>query len=243
MSGLVGHRGLLLDQQLIEDPYWSSVELLLNMNGADSSTSFVDSSASAKTVTRFSGALIRTDVQKFGGAAGQFDGSANGYLTVPASTVWGAHQAFTFEAWLYHGAYSRLEYIATNRNSGSLSNVWVVECGPTGDVGLIWWSAGESPGTYIATSGPLPVNAWAHLRVCVTALGVACLFIDGILKGTGTPGNRPSSTSRALWIGRSPAETNRNWTGRIDDLRFTTGVARSTSDFTPPSSQLGRYQA
>jgi hypothetical protein len=63
------------------DPYFSNVSLLLHGDGANGSTTIVDSSPSPKTVTAVGNAQISTAQSKFGGSSLAFDGSGD-YLTV-----------------------------------------------------------------------------------------------------------------------------------------------------------------
>jgi len=60
----------------------SSTKLLSHCNGADTSTSFPDSSFSAHSVTANGNAQVDTAESQFGGASALFDGSGD-FLEVP----------------------------------------------------------------------------------------------------------------------------------------------------------------
>ena len=62
------------------DPQFGSVSLLLHGDGANGSTTIVDSSPTPKTVTAFGDAQISTAQSKFGGASIAFDGTGD-YLS------------------------------------------------------------------------------------------------------------------------------------------------------------------
>ena len=66
------------------DPYRSQVSLLLHGDGANGSTTIVDSSPSPKTVTAVGNAQISTTQSKFGGSSLAFDGAGD-YLEAPHS--------------------------------------------------------------------------------------------------------------------------------------------------------------
>jgi hypothetical protein len=84
------------------DPFFSSVALLLHMDGTGSS--FVDSSGTPKTITANGNATQSTAQSKFGGKSAAFDGAGD-YLSVPSITLSGD---FVFECWLqWNGAIGR----------------------------------------------------------------------------------------------------------------------------------------
>lgn len=66
-----------------------NTKLLLHMNGADESTSFIDSrtTGTPHIVTAGGDAQIDTAIKKFGSASGLFDGTSD-YLTIPDSADW-----------------------------------------------------------------------------------------------------------------------------------------------------------
>jgi hypothetical protein len=66
------------------DPDFANVVLLAHMDGSDGSTTFIDSSTSAKTITANGNAQIDTDQSVFGGASGLFDGVGD-YLSLATS--------------------------------------------------------------------------------------------------------------------------------------------------------------
>ena len=82
------------------DPYWSSVSLLLHMNGSNGSTTFTDSSSNNYTVTAYGHAQISTAQSKFGGASGLFDGSVD-YIRATPSTNLQFGGDFTLELQVY----------------------------------------------------------------------------------------------------------------------------------------------
>lgn len=214
---------------------WTDVMLLLHMDGANGSIVFTDSSSHARTITRYSGATIRTAISKFGGAAGEFSGYSSGYITAPASTVWSGHQDFTLEIWLYPEWNFRKEWLVSTVDSGTTNNGWAAYKTSAGAIGFSWWDNG---GTLYSgeTSSTLSVNTWAHVAITVSGSTVR-IYIDGTLAKTDTHAGKPSSASRLLQIGRSYPTDNTYYYGRIDDLRFTAGFALYTgASFSVPTA-------
>lgn len=80
------------------DPYWYDVLLLVQMNGADEGTTFVDSSTHTKTVTAYNGAKTDTAQSVYGGSSGYLDG-IDDYLLIADATQFTLPGDFTIE-WL-----------------------------------------------------------------------------------------------------------------------------------------------
>jgi len=87
-----------------QDPYVNNVSLMLSMDGANNSTTFIDSSQNALAVTAVADAKISTAQSKFGGSAAYFDGTGD-YLTVAsnAAIAFGLGD-FTIECWVNFSA-------------------------------------------------------------------------------------------------------------------------------------------
>ncbi len=71
------------DASSLEDPYFSSVVLLMHMDGANGSTTFTD--VIGHTVTPNGKVSITTTTSKFGGSSASFDGTS-AYLSIPYSS-------------------------------------------------------------------------------------------------------------------------------------------------------------
>ena len=78
-------------------------------------------------------------------------------------------------------------------------------------------------------------NEWHHYAVVRQNGGVVSLYMDGILKGTHTPG---AHTHGQLVIGRQSGDNNLYWTGAVQDFRVYR-TAKYTANFTPPGAILG----
>ena len=77
----------------------------------------------------------------------------------------------------------------------------------------------------------------SHIAV-VDNNGTQTIYVDGVSKATGTSSGATQYTFAN--IGSRPAN---NWwyTGYIDDFRITSGIARYTANFTPPTTAFPTY--
>jgi YD repeat-containing protein len=218
------------------DLHYDSVSLLLRGDGADGSTSVVDSSAAPKAVTVAGNARISTAQSKFGGSSLYFDGSRD-YVSLPShpSLSMGASD-FTVEMWIYK--------IANNANTSRLWNpdgdfVTGVYLTIAPDGNLV--SAGSSNGTsFNAWNGSgvfIPNGVWKHVAL-VRLGGTVTLYVDGAATVLTTTLGATAlyDSGRVNVIGGQGAGADRAFNGYIDEVRITKGLARYTGAFTPPTA-------
>jgi hypothetical protein len=213
------------------DPNFSSVSLLLHMDGSNGSTTFTDSSSNVLTVTANGNAQISTAQNKFGGASGLFDGSGDS-ISAASSTLLDLPGDFTIEFW---------HYIVSITASGffgriNSSNINAVALDLTGGVYRLRASSnGTSHDLAVTFTGQAPTaNVWQH--VAVTRAGNTWrLFRDGTQIGTTTNSLTPYTSTDPLIIGGRTATAN-SLNGYIDEFRVTKGVARYTANFTAPTA-------
>lgn len=211
---------------MASDPHWNKVVLALKCDGTNGSTTFTDSSASAKTVTANGNAQISTAQSAFaGGASGYFDGTGD-YLSVASSADFGFGTGdFTIECWVNTAGTNRSVW--DNRTTTEAGTGYIATT--TGRIGF-WNNVAAFEGTTNIAN-----NAWHHLAWC-RASGILRLFVDGVAEYTGAM-TSDLGTSRPLRIGRDYLNAG-DFTGYIDDLRVTKGVARYTANFTPPTTSF-----
>ena len=216
------------------DPYYGAVSLLLHGDGADGSTTIVDSSPSPKTVTAVGNAQISTTQSKFGGSSLAFDGAGD-YLEAPHSNDYNLGSGdFTIECWLWTGQTSA-GTVAAHRTSGGAANTnWLLQTWPAADKIALFLSDGT---TYqvngLASTSSINNSQWRHIAASRSGSTIR-LFIDGVVENTATWAGSISSTPRVLRIGDDGGNNFLN--GYIDDFRITKGIARYTSNFTPPTA-------
>lgn len=197
-----------------------TTQLLLNMNGANNSTSFVDSSTFNRTVTRVGSPVISTTQSKFGEASGYFNGSS--YLTVNVTGGLNGAGDFTLEFWYYKTADSGFLF---NSRSGDT---------PDGvDIRHDLYMTTQN--SVLMGAVTIPLNTWTHVVIMRTN-GTIYRLLNGILNTSVYVINNFSGT--LFRIGANNATSNA-MTGYIDDFRVsnagryvTNAVADSTAEGT-----------
>ncbi len=226
----------------VGDLYFPKVTVLLPFDGTNGATSTTDSSNSNHTVTFGGDAEISTAQSKFGGSSLSLDGNGD-YVELPQSTNQLVSEDFTIEFWfrINSGAGSETCALFGSYYTTPTGKGMILQSTPTyNHVHFVWhygasnWaSLNETTGTRTALSN----NTWYH--VAVTRSGSTWrLFLDGTQEDSVTQSSYitdSGSTSRVGSYGPSYTALHR-LNGYIDDFRITKGLARYTSNFTPPTS-------
>ena len=210
------------------DQYFNDVSLLLHMDGANNSTTFTDSSENGLIVTAIGGAQISTTQSKFGGASAYFDGSGASVTAAGSINFAYGTADFTVEMWLYASAYDPSYNIIFSQTESGQNYFLIAQ-----ESGNSVFRYGDLGGTVI--SGPqLLAQQWQHIAV-VRSGGTVTLYVNGE-GGTPTPCNFDfTDISYPIAVGSYDHSGDNSFTGYIDDLRITKGVARYTANFTPPT--------
>lgn len=206
------------------DPYYSSVSLLLHMNGANNGTSFPDNSANNYTVTPLGGAVTSTAQFKFGTAS--YLGGSGRYLTVSTDNTPFAFGTadFTLEFWVRPSAFSAQQNLIVFSNIASSA--------------IIISTAGvcsyQLSGTNRLSSSALALNTWAHIAISRVS-GVSRMFVNGTFQGATYTDTTNYLSTGTLWqIGGAGSPL----IGNLDDLRVTKGVGRYVTSFTAPIAEF-----
>jgi hypothetical protein len=233
------------------DPYWANVSLLLHMDGSNGSTTFTDSGPSARSVTRTGNVQISTTQSKFGGSSGYFDGTSD-YLTVTDSNAFSfGADLFTIEFWFYvPPATTDRTLFVMPRIGGGWPTLIVFLTG-SGNVGAYCSTTGGSFAHYMNTAsiGAVVANTWNHFAYVRTGAGGNDyrVFLNGTINSPGDA-NYPSTVSTYPSVNEIRISDAFNstfgvdsWLGYIDELRITKGIARYTSNFTPPTAPFPNF--
>lgn len=223
----------------VGDANFAAVSLLLHMDGADGATLFADSSSTPKTVTAHGGASISTVQSKFGGAAmsvvGAGSGAGGGRLLVADSPDFDVSTGdFTLEMFCRASAFQNTA-ILFNKANGTAGG-YPVQVYVTMSGSIVVWSYSSGGMLYSASTadGALPVGAWRHLAFTRHGSDIR-IFVDGVLSGaTSYAGSLPTNAF-PVSIG-AYSEGQYGFTGHIDEVRFTKGVARYITAFSPPNA-------
>ena len=226
-GGTIGIANTVFTGSKSNDPNYSSVSLLLNGNGTNGSTTFTDSSSYGHTVTPVGNAQISTTQSKFGGASMYFDGSGDRLTVSDSSFTFGTGE-FTIEFWVYILSAGGLEAIAS---CGSGNSSWQLRFQNT-DGGIDFRVGSNS---YLQSTTTTSFNTWHHFAVTRDSSNTGRMFLNGTIDDSSTFTDDLDQSDLRIGVNRSG---DYYFDGYIDDFRITKGVARYTSNFTPPTAQL-----
>jgi hypothetical protein len=222
--------------QAVSDAYFNLTTLLLpgnGTNGAQNNT-FLDSSSNTFSITR-NGNATQGTFSPFSqtGWSNYFNGSSQ--LTAPSTNgpIQFGTNAFTIEFWMYPTSLARQSILATTAGSGTGP---VLAISTT--VGAFGAGIYGSPDTINTGGGVIVANKWQHIALVrnSTATNDSFIYVDGVLKATGTLSTN-FSTAYAVSIGQNGGG-GEYFTGYISNLRVVKGTAVYTAAFTPPTSAL-----
>ena len=180
-------------------------------------------------------AQISTSVVKYGTGSIYFQGSGNRLSTPPnqPQLAFGAGD-FTVEAWVYRTVSANGTILCGQGDNASVagsSYVFYVSSSATSDLYV-----GST--SYAATSPNPALNQWAHVAYVRNGTSYKT-YLNGVQVGSTTLAANAvvnaGSTTVLPSIGTTGGNTN-TLVGYIDDLRVTKGIARYTSNFTPPTA-------
>ncbi len=213
----------------------SYTKLMLHCDGSDASTSFPDDSDSAHTVTANGDAQVDTAQSVFGGASLLEDGTGD-YLSVPD------HDDFHFAAADFTVDF-RVRFGSTSGQIGFLnqnysSQSWGLYY-QANELHFGWSTNGTSTTTEARAWSP-STDTWYHVAL-VRYGTVVKMFIGGNQIGTdisiGTDDIFNSTIELYIGANHSGDTTAGAFlTGHMDEIRISKGIARWTSNFTPPTA-------
>jgi YD repeat-containing protein len=224
----------------------SYTKSLLHMNGTDGSTTFADSATGGThTWTPSGNAQIDTAQSKFGGASGYFDGDGD-YISTPDSSDFDFGGGnFTVDFWLrmirINAFHHVIAFYGSEWSNGNYQ--WYFEVDENG--GSKRWklqaAVYDSSGHVLVSNSALSDQTWYHVALVRNGSEVA-LYINGQKQSsTYNIGSNslidPAGTSYAK-IGDATWTTyHYYYKGWIDEFRISKGIARWTSNFTPPAEE------
>ena len=216
----------------VGDVHFPKVKLLLPFDGSNGATSTTDSSNSNNSVTFVGTAQLSTAQSKFGGSSLLLDGDSD-YVYVANDDLDLGGVSFTIEFWVYllGGVGSLITFYSDYAGSSSGMAIEkladnTIKVNMTGD------------GADITGTTTLSTGQWYHIALSGDD-GSYKLFLNGTQEGSTFTGSSTNGTTNKYigtfyWSGLGGAV--RLWNGYIEDFRITKGLARYTSNFTPPTS-------
>ena len=200
----------------------TNTSLLLNFTNA----AILDNAMMAVPET-VGNAQIDTTTKKFGTGSLEFDGTGD-WLLVPDSIDQRLGTGnFTIECWLYLSATGAARGIV---GKGTSTTGWLLSTNASNNVVFTYGTS------TITSTGTLSGTTWYHIAVVREGTGTnqTKIYIGGTNDGTGTVSTDFTQTN-AAYVGANRTGGDA-LNGYLDDVRITKGVARYTSNFTPPTA-------
>lgn len=232
----------------VGDPYYANTVLLCHFDGANGSTTFIDSSQYNNSISvYYSGTQISTTQSKFGGSS---LGGSSGTATFAALATANSNYAFgsgnfTIEFWFYWSGTAGGRMFGNNTTGWSADH-WVIFA-PNAAVGFQVNNAciNSASSGVIQVTTTTPSSVWVHYAFVRNGNSIYAFYngvlqttssITGSIDSTNTGANYSGGVySYPIVIGAYPGDPNYGY-GWIDDLRVTKGVARYTSSFNVPTA-------
>lgn len=216
----------------VDDSFTKS---LLHFNGVDASTTFTDESG--KVWTAQGDAKISTVQSVFGGASGYFDGIGD-YITTPdhADFVVGSDD-FTVDMRVKKAANNITYRILGQCDAPATASKRSIEIILTAENLVFAYLSYSGGNKSTITVGTIDTN-WHHIAL-VRYGNSAKLYIDGTTSGTPADmtGITLQDSDQVFAIGALGLFTDNRYNGYVDEFRFSKGIARWTSNFTPPTQE------
>jgi hypothetical protein len=214
---------------------------LLQFEGADATTVFTDTAGggSGHAWTAAGNAQIDTAVFKFGTAAGLFDGTGD-YISTPDSSDFALGSSdFTIDLWFNctaaAGSVQRICGQADNVGSFASMSFLIRRTAANIISAGVSFGSSETSVSSTTTYTNAVNTGWHHLAFVRNGTNLY-LFLDGVLEGSRSDLGTSSvvDSSNELAVGRFGEVAGSEWTGSLDQFRFSVGIARWTAAFTPP---------
>jgi hypothetical protein len=218
------------------DPYGANISLLLHMDGADGSTTFVDKSVYAHAVAANGAAQVETSTVRFGSGALQGVGGSGstGFVSAPdhPSLEFGSGN-FTIELFVNFTSTASVQSLISKGHTGTGNLSWALfrDAG-RGTLQFVISTDGAGD-TRKEVSWAPSTGQWYHVAVTRSA-GSLRFFVDGVqIEGALASSETYFDGGAQVRVGWA---VNFGLNGFIDEVRITKGVARYTANFTPPSA-------
>ena len=194
----------------------SYTKVLLHGDGAGAS--FIDSELVPKTVTAVGNATQSATQSKFGGKSMYFDGSGD-YLDLATSADFGLGTGdFTVDCWVNFSTVTNAIFVNTTSSANGFFFQYYSGAFTFGQ---------NNVGFAINTPWTPSTNTWYHVAV-TRASGITKGFVNG---------TQIASVSDTYNYANNILRVGESVNGYLDEVRVSKGIARWTSNFTPPTTQ------
>jgi hypothetical protein len=204
-------------------------KLMLHLNN-----DVIDSETTPKTVSN-NNVSFSSSIKKFGDYSAYFNGSA--YLSLLNNNDFQFNTGnYTIDCWIKTTDTQFAIYEDGYKNSGTSTTHALYYAG-----GVLYYVVGPTSATGVVivqiTTNTINDGNFHHVAIVRQGIGAnqTAVYIDGI--GTTGTSNYNLNTSNLIVIGKLSQYTGFDFTGYIDEFRVSKGIARWTSNFTPPTTE------
>lgn len=214
----------------------SFTKILLHMDGANNGTSFPDDAAGGSPHTWSAvDAVTATANVKFGTSALK---TSAGYISTPDSADFSLGSSdFTIDFWINHNGTSGLVGLAGQLDAvGNVSSqsIYIYRIGGTGPISVSIRTTGIVDLT--STTVFAGTSTWNHIAI-VRSGSTVRLFVNGVQEASASISGPVNDSSTNWSIGRIGENSSFPASSVLfDEFRLSVGVARWTSNFTPPDA-------
>jgi hypothetical protein len=235
-NGSISDLRIIKGQSLYTSNFVPPTAPLTAISGTSLLTNFTNGgiidSAALNVAETVGNAQVSTSVKKYGSGSYYFDGTGDWCTIVDKPELRFGTGAFTVEFWLYLGVTGAARGII---GKGTGSTGWLISTNSSNNVVFTYGSS------TITSTAALSGATWGHITVVRQGTGSnqTKIYINGINDGMGTVSTDFNQTN-IMYVGANRTGGDA-LNGYISDLRLTNGVARYTTNFTPPIASLPQF--
>jgi hypothetical protein len=216
------------------DPYWASVSLLVPMTGADGSTTFTDVSSFARAITRTAPAEIDDARWPFAGAGSSGLFGSGGRLETTLDTALGTGD-WTIEGFVYVPSRAAVTPIVTIGRYYQATGLMLYI-----DIDGKLGTYSELGSFFVQSTSTLAIGSFPHIAL-VKSSGTITQYIEGTAGGSASNSQNLSEVDVRIAAEYYNTTYGPGLISNMGQFRITRGVARYTSDFTPPTAPFPNF--
>jgi hypothetical protein len=205
------------------------------------SSSTLPLTVAPKAVKSNNGASIDTSQSKFGGASGKFVASSHQYLSLADSNDWYfGTGAFTIDFWVYFNSLASGGHCIYSQFVDWHNYFWLYFSQGSTQYWIVSENVGGSTKIYLQFQTTVSTGQWYHVALVRQNIQNGwSMYQGGTQIGSAqNNSNAISDSSGSVYIGEMGGSYY--FDGWLDEYRVSKGIARWTSNFTPPTAPYSR---
>jgi hypothetical protein len=216
----------------------AATKILLHFDGTDASTTFTNSAiGGSHAFTANGNAQLDTAAFKFGTASYLGDGTGDFITTADHANFTLGSADFTMEIWARAASTGAARMMCGQIDSGAAAatSTWYMQRQTASNLVNFALSNGTTF-TFLQSTTGLSADGNFHHFAFVRSGTTIRLFFDGVQEDSDTFSGAAQDSSVNLSVGRAGELASQSWDGWLDEFRMSVGIARWTSNFTPPTA-------